>query len=155
MAVIGNEVTLTNRLIDSLYTEAMILTDEARAYFDEAGQPERLALPPILQVGFSCEALKVTTRLMHVVAWLLTRRAEEAGEMPLSSAARSPARRLGAAAASSPAATLGLPEAARQLIEESSDLYDRVQRLDQVPIAANALASPAHSLLQRLERHWG
>ena len=31
------QVRITSRLIDSLYTEAMLLADEARSYFDDAG----------------------------------------------------------------------------------------------------------------------
>ena len=38
------EVRITSRLIDSLYTEAMLLADEARAYFDDAGRDERSTL---------------------------------------------------------------------------------------------------------------
>ena len=34
----GPQARITPRLIDSLYTEAMLLADEARAYFDEAGR---------------------------------------------------------------------------------------------------------------------
>ena len=66
------QVRITSRLIDSLYTEAMILADEARSYFDDAGREERSALEPFARVGFACESLKVTTRVMHIVAWLLT-----------------------------------------------------------------------------------
>ena len=63
------------RLIDSLYTEAMLLADEARGYFDEVGREQRDMLGAMDRVVFSCESLKVTTRLMHVIAWLLTQRA--------------------------------------------------------------------------------
>ena len=83
---------LPAKLIDSLYVEAMVLADEARAYFDEHGRSDRLSLDPIVRVGFSCESLKVTTRLMHVIAWLLTQRAVEAGELSAAQA-RNPARR--------------------------------------------------------------
>ncbi|MGE6036651.1 DUF1465 family protein, partial [Klebsiella pneumoniae] len=38
------ESRIHRRLIDSLYTEAMLLADEARAYFDEVGRNERDAL---------------------------------------------------------------------------------------------------------------
>ena len=31
------QARITSRLIDSLYTEAMLLADEARSYFDDAG----------------------------------------------------------------------------------------------------------------------
>ncbi len=72
---------VTPKVIDSLYTEAMLLADEARSYFDRNGREDRLRLDPLLRVGFSVESLKVTTRLMHVIARLLTQRALEAGEI--------------------------------------------------------------------------
>src|SRR6476619_1668895 len=75
------QVRITSRLIDSLYTEAMLLADEARSYFDDAGREERSPLEPFARVGFACESLKVTTRVMHIVAWLLTQRAIETGEI--------------------------------------------------------------------------
>ena len=77
----GMEARITPRLIDSLYTEAMLLADEARAYFDEAGRDDRQMLEPFARVGFACESLKVTTRIMHIVAWLLTQKAVETGEI--------------------------------------------------------------------------
>src|SRR5438105_13918630 len=76
------QVRITSRLIDSLYTEAMLLADEARSYFDDAGRDERAMLEPFARVGFASESLKVTTRIMHIVAWLLTQRAIEPGEIP-------------------------------------------------------------------------
>ena len=63
-----SEARITSRLIDSLYTEAMLLADEARSYFDDAGRGDRVALEPFVRVGFACESLKVTTRIMHIVA---------------------------------------------------------------------------------------
>ena len=35
------QTRITSRLIDSLYTEAMLLADEARSYFDDVGRSER------------------------------------------------------------------------------------------------------------------
>src|SRR3990170_3001949 len=101
MAEDAARLQLTPKLIDSLYVEAMVLADEARSYFDRHGREDRDSLDPLLRVGFSCESLKVTTRLMHVIAWLLTQRAVEAGELTRAQARR-PARRLGEAAESDP-----------------------------------------------------
>src|SRR5689334_808151 len=124
------QVRITSRLIDSLYTEAMLLADEARSYFDDVGRDERASLEPFARVGFACESLKVTTRIMHIVAWLLTQRAIESGEIP-TRAGRRPDRRLGHAQDSDPTVVDQLPEAARRLINASSDLYARVQRIDE------------------------
>jgi regulator of CtrA degradation len=143
---------LTAKLVASLYTEAMLLADEARSYFDNEGRADRDSLDPIDRVGFSCESLKVTTRLMHVIAWLLTQRAVEAGELSASQARR-PARRLGEAPDSDEALLGKLPEAASALVHSSRDLYARVKRLDEAGgQSAEPQASPARSLMSRLER---
>ena len=142
---------ITPKLIDSLYTEAMVLADEARSYFDKHGRDDRMALDPLVRVGFSCESLKVTTRLMHVIAWLLTQRAVEAGELTPSQS-RKPARRLGDTAESDPALLARLPEGALHLVQSSIELFARVKRLDEGSGNSEPQVSPARSLLSRLER---
>ena len=148
------QMRITSRLIDSLYTEAMVLADEARAYFDDAGRDERSTLEPFARVGFACESLKVTTRIMHIVAWLLTQRAIEAGEIPGRDGRRAE-RRLGHAQDSDPLVVGTLPPSARRLINASADLYARVQRLDEGGLEADAPLSPARALMGRLERGLG
>ena len=142
---------ITPKLIDSLYVEAMVLADEARSYFDRHGREDRMALDPLVRVGFSCESLKVTTRLMHVIAWLLTQRAVEAGELS-DALARAPSRRLGDAPESDENLLARLPETARALVRASHDLYARVNRLEEGSVSADPAASPARSLMSRLER---
>ena len=144
------QTRITPRLIESLYTEAMLLADEARAYFDEGGREERSSLPPFVRVGFACESLKVTTRIMHIVAWLLTQRAVESGEIK-SVEGRRPERRLGHANDSDPLVIEQLPETARKLVNASTDLYARIKRLDEGQLDEPA-ASPARALMGRLER---
>ena len=141
---------LTARLIDSLYVEAMVLADEARGYFDQHGRAEREALPPLQRVGFSCESLKVTTRLMHIIAWLLTRRAVEAGEIS-EAAATDPERRLGHAAVSEVAVVAALPETARAIVTATGDLYARIRRIDDGIDHRLPAPSPALGLIRRLE----
>lgn len=140
---------LRQRLIDRLYTEAMVLADEARSYFDEGGRIERDGLSPLSRVTFSCESLKVTTRLMHVIAWLLTQRAVMAGELPLRDAV-DPSRRLGEAPVSDPATIGGLPPGALMLVRASENLHRRVALLDLVQAAPQSAASPVRSLHERL-----
>ena len=142
---------ITSRLIDSLYTEAMLLADETRSYFDDCGRDERAALDPFARVGFACESLKVTTRIMHIVAWLLTQRAIESGEIALADGRR-PERRLGHAQDSDPAVVDQLPESAQRLITASMDLYARIKRIDESPSEVEAAHSPARALMGRLER---
>lgn len=142
---------ITPRLIEQLYTEAMLLADEARAYFDTAGREERQSLEPFARVGFACESLKVTTRIMHIVAWLLTQRAVESGEIS-SRDGRRPERRLGHANESDPEVVKTLPPIAQRMIAQSADLYDRVKRLDEGQVADMPAESPARALMGRLER---
>ncbi|MFC7537737.1 DUF1465 family protein [Sphingomonas sp. GCM10030256] len=145
------ETRITPRLIDSLYTEAMLLADEARTYFDEAARHERSTLDPFVRVSFACESLRVTTRIMHIVAWLLTQRAVESGEIAPGSERR-PERRLGHAAESDPNIVANLPPEARRLVTASTDLYARVQRLDEDSVSEAPASSPARALMSRLER---
>lgn len=145
------QVRITSRLIDSLYTEAMLLADEARSYFDDAGREDRATLEPFARVGFACESLKVTTRIMHIVAWLLTQRAIESGEIPMIEGRR-PERRLGHAQDSDPAVVSQLPHAAQRLINASADVYARVKRIDEGGLEDEVPQSPARALMGRLER---
>ena len=148
------EVRIAPRLVDSFYTEAMLLADEARSYFDDAGRYARQELNPFARVGFACESLKVTTRIMHIVAWLLTQRAIESGEIPARHGRR-PERRLGHAQDSDPDIVAQLPEAAQRLINSSADLYSRVKRLDEGTMFEEPAQSPARALMGRLERGLG
>ena len=145
------QVAITSRLVDALYTEAMVLADEARSYFDDLGRDDRAQLEPFARVGFACESLKVTTRIMHIVAWLLTQRALESGDIPLLDGRR-PERRLGHAQESDPAVVTQLPAAAQRLINASADLYARVRRIDDGTMESDIPQSPARALMGRLER---
>jgi regulator of CtrA degradation len=130
----------------------MVLADEARSYFDSAARDDRMTLAPVDRVGFSCESLKVTTRLMHVIAWLLTQRAVAAGELTRAQAGESD-RRLGEAPVSDEPLLERLPGPAVELIRATEELYERVRRLDEGSFGDAAPAgSPARSLLSRLER---
>lgn len=149
MTGLDTSTRMHRRLIDTLYVDAMVLADEARGYFDETGRLERDLLEPMARVSFSCESLKVTTRLMHVIAWLLTQRAVDAGELRPRDAL-DPSRRLGPAPVSDAAAVAGMPRQAQALIAASTELYRRVGRLDAAQAGEIVVASPARSMLDRL-----
>ncbi|MEO5939226.1 MAG: DUF1465 family protein [Sphingomonas sp.] len=137
------------RMIDTLYVDAMLLADEARGYFDQGARIERDALDPLGRVTFSCESLKVTTRLMHIIAWLLTQRAVDSGELSPRDALH-PARRLGDAPVTEDAVLAQMPEDARALIAASIDLHRRVARLDDAQIEAQPSDSPVQHMQARL-----
>jgi regulator of CtrA degradation len=145
---------LSPRMVDSLYAEAMQLAEEARGYFDSIGQADRRTLEPMARVVYSCESLKVTTRLMYVISWLLVRKAVAAGEMT-EAEARLPERRLGRASVTNPddsGRLESLPDRSLDLIRRSQDIYYRVKRLEeQVDGLAEPAESPAREMLKRLE----
>lgn len=151
MDTVATGIRLRGRLIDSLYTEAMLLADEARAYFDQGGRTDREQLAPLARVTLSCESLKVTTRLMCVLSWLLTQRAVELGQIGADEGGSSSDWNDQIAEADS-ASWAGLPTAAIALIEASHDLYARVRRLDAESSSEEPVQSPALGLLSRLER---
>ena len=73
---------LSPTIIESLYSEALVLADEARATFDLSGRLGPVgADEDLARVALSCEALRTTTRMMHAIAWLLNQRAYFAGEL--------------------------------------------------------------------------
>lgn len=144
---------LHQRLVDSLYVEAMVMADEARGYFAHHGDVDREDMPPLARISFSCESLKVTTRLMHVIAWLMAQRAWRRGEIS-DGMIRDPKYMLGDATPTDPETLVDFPFAARALIEASADLYDRVARLEAKMAAegsADDQAGPARALIDRLE----
>lgn len=145
----AQDSSVQRRLIDSLYVEAMVLADDARSYFDDSGREERDGLTPMARVTFSCESLKVTTRLMHVIAWLLTQRAVLAGELGASEALH-PSRRLGEAPFTEPAVVTELPLRAQRLVAATTELHRRVARLDAAQVAGAPAGSPARQMFDRL-----
>lgn len=145
---------LHRRLVDGLYLEAMVMADEARSYFDMREAEEEGIDDPLRRVSFACELLKVTTRLMHIIAWLLSQRAWQRGEIG-DADLTDEKYRLGRATGTDPEVAAAFPFAARALIEASQELYERVSRLqDSMDKMARPrpqqLTSPARALMDRL-----
>ena len=123
---------LNPRIIESLYAEGLMLSDDVRGAFDLtrrgphglSGDPEDAA-----RIALSCEALRTTTRMMHAVAWLLNHRAYLQGEI-----SEFQLRRHGRIAAnlpqSEPARMALLAPEVRTLIMATERFYDRLVRLD-------------------------
>jgi regulator of CtrA degradation len=144
-------------LIDQLYREAMQLAEDSRTYFDHVGQWDRKRLEPMDRVLFSCESLKVTTRLMHSISWLLVRKAVLAHEMN-EAEARVPERRLGRASVTTEddmPRLQTLPPMAQRLVVRSQDLYNRLHRLEtqmfETASVSPAGEGPARALMDRIQ----
>lgn len=127
--------TINPRIIEGLYCEALVLSDEVRATFDLSGRLDRRALDlgwaeaDAARVAFSCEALRTTTRMMHALAWLLNHRAYIAGEL-----SEFQLKRHGRLAPDRPSPdpeqlALLAPEV-RVLVESTTRFYARLVRLD-------------------------
>ena len=145
----GSHSRLHRRLIDTLYVESMLLADEARGYFEDAGRADRELLEPLTRVVFACESMKVTTRLMHVIAWLLTQRAVMAGELAPRDAL-DPSRRLGEGPETDETTVATLPDPAKLMVMASIDLHRRVARFDKLQASGRLVRSPVRSLHDRL-----
>lgn len=120
--------SLSRPIIESLYSEALVLADEVRAVFAIGmGEMTRDA-DDMLRLALSSEGLKATTRMMHVLAWLLNQRAYFEGEMSegqLRKHSKLPHDR-----PSSPEDLELLEEPTCDLIEDTIRLHRRIARLD-------------------------
>ena len=156
-ALTSSDVAMRRAVVENLYVEAMLLADEAQALFCAVrdgdaqsscdpgdGSEEAAAL---WRIGVACESLKTTTRLMHVIAWLLHHRGALNGE--------------GDACWSIGAADLDsqrvdwrlcdhLAEPVQTVVRASEALVDRVLRLDADWSDAIIPQSPALGLQARL-----
>lgn len=141
MTVVSANGEFFRRSLETLYTEALLLSDETRAYFDGEGRAARERLPPFDRVQFACEALKATTRTLQVIAWLASSRAASA-DIPA----------FPPASASTPEVLGCLPFDARRLILAGIELHERACRLASGSDAPIAIGSPARALIQRVER---
>ena len=142
------------RIVEGLYCEALVLSDEVRSAFDLSGRLEETGRSEdAARIALSCEALRTTTRMMHAVAWLLNHRAYFMGEL-----SEFQLRRYGRLAPDFPATdpmrvALIDPEI-RELIVATEGFYARLLRIDRswrardpaVPSAIETLrARMAHS----------
>ena len=75
-------IAINPRIIEGLYCEALVLSDEVRETFDLSRREMALLTEDdAARVALTCEALRTTTRMMHALAWLLNHRAFCMGEL--------------------------------------------------------------------------
>jgi len=122
----------TVTFFDSTFEEALALTREARDYLTHAEPREREHLTPNDRMLASCEAMRLTSRLTQVMAWLLVQKAVHAGEMTREEA-RAPEFRLAGKSVcedTRPPVEGQLQPRLAELLDRSLSLYRRVARLD-------------------------
>lgn len=119
---------ISEPIVEALYCEALVLADEVRANFDltpVAGRPpendaEKLAL--------SVEGLRTTTRMMHILAWLLNQRAYFSGDL-----SERQLRHHGVLPDDRPAdpeQVALLDPATQEIVAQTEQMHTRIARLD-------------------------
>jgi regulator of CtrA degradation len=125
----GSPANINPRIVEGLYCEALVLSDEVRQAFALSGRMEAVAgEEDAASIALSCEALRTTTRMMHSVAWLLNHRAFFNGEL-----SEFQLHRYGKLAEfpdSDPARLALLDDETRDLIAATERFHARLKRID-------------------------
>lgn len=121
------------------YDETMTLMVEAKNYLAYVEDRERRRAEVFAGLRMSCEAMRVTSRLTQVMAWLMMQRAVHEGEIDAKTALAEENRLSGADVCldQSHSADEALPNGLRSLLTRSLSLYQRIARLE-------------HQMLERL-----
>jgi regulator of CtrA degradation len=117
-------------IVESLYCDALLLSDEVRAAFSLSGRIDKPGEDADLaRIALSSEGLRTTTRMMHAIAWLLNHRAFFMGEL-----SELQLRRHGRLSpelqSSDPGQIAMLDPVVRELIANTQQFYERLLRLD-------------------------
>ena len=146
--------TIQEQVVEELYAHALELADEARAVFDLRDAALLTETSDRWRIAMSIEGLRTTTRVMHVLAWLLNQRAYYAGELSKLQLLRDGA--LGEDRPSDPHNLALFQSGTQALIRASQYLHARVRRLDdeQRRTAAHN-ADAVHSMHGRIAKAFG
>ena len=106
---------------------------EARNYMAYMEGRERQRAGGVAGLRLSCEAMRVTSRLTQVMAWLMVQRAVHEGEIGAEDALSEANRLSGADVCLDDtfAGDQSLPGGLRSLLDRSFRLYQRVARLEE------------------------
>ena len=115
------------------YDETMDLMVEARNYMAYVERRERERAGAMAGLRISCEAMRVTSRLTQVMAWLMMQRAVHEGELEAEEALAAAHRLSGGEVCLDDtfSADTALPNGLRSLLDRSLSLYQRVARLEE------------------------
>jgi len=148
--MVNRPSSLSRPIIEALYSEALILADEVRAVF-ALGAGELIApADDMTRLALSSEGLKATTRMMHLLAWLLNQRAFLSGEMSEMQLRKHGILPPDRAPREEDVALLELPT--RALIEDTVQLHNRIARLDAAWREDFLLRPDVHVMRERIGR---
>lgn len=139
------------------FEDGMGMVEETATYLDGPGREASKVLPRRVALAYAGESMRLTTRLMQVASWLLVQRAILDGEMSPAQAAQDKYR-LGAREVCLADAMEGselLPAKLCELLETSSHLYDRVDRLDKMMYRAPKAHRGVSDQMDRLSQAFG
>ncbi|UAB77947.1 DUF1465 family protein [Erythrobacter sp. SCSIO 43205] len=148
----AKSVNLSRPIIEALYTEALVLADEVRAVFARGAHEPEIGGDTMARLALSTEGLKTTTRMMHVLAWLLNQRAYFSGELNAEQVRKHGT--LPTDRPSDPKALASLEPPTRELIAETERLHERIARLDEAWRSGFEMTSPARAYRSQLERRF-
>jgi regulator of CtrA degradation len=114
------------------YGEAMSLLIEARDYLTHREPIDRSALVAEDRLRVCSETMRLTSRLMQVMAWLLAQRAVYEGEISQDRALEGHGALAGVEICMRDEGTENLPQRLASLLDRSRRLYIRVARLDEL-----------------------
>lgn len=149
----SNPATINPRIIEALYCEALVLSDEVRNAFTLSGRLERAGQDEDLaRIALSSEGLRTTSRMMHAIAWLLNHRAYFMGEISETQLRNHGKLALGMTRTDPDHVAMLDPETAR-LIETTRGFYERLLRLDRTwRLDTGGHPSAIQRLHERIER---
>lgn len=120
---------------DKTYREAIGLLLEAEDYLSKEHPIAAAGDNPTDTLRVRGEAFRLTTRMMQVVAWLMTQRAVHEGELTAIQVANDPKYRLSATKVCRDDSSHhhpAIPAALEDMLDRSLNLYIRVERLDEM-----------------------
>ena len=115
-------------IIETLYCEALVLADEVRAVFDLGRLQDGGPQDDLARMAMSAEGLRTTTRMMHILAWLLNHRAFFSGDLSEFQLRRHGVLPPDRTADADQLALLEQPT--RELVAETERMHRRIMRLD-------------------------
>ena len=119
---------ISEPIVEALYCEALVLADEVRANFDLAPADLRAPEGDAEKLALSVEGLRTTTRMMHILAWLLNQRAYFSGDL-----SERQLRKHGELPEDRPAdpeQVALLDPATQEIIAQTEQMHTRIARLD-------------------------
>ncbi|MFO1187100.1 MAG: DUF1465 family protein [Alphaproteobacteria bacterium] len=134
------------------FEDGMAMVEETAAYLDGPGREASKTLPRRVALAYAGESMRLTTRLMQVASWLLVQRAILEGEMTPAQAAQDKYRLAAREVCLAPPmeGVDLLPARLLELLERSAQLYERVDRLDQMMYRPSTPSRGVSDQLSRL-----